>query len=96
MTQDSFSERLAYGVIQRRTPVLVGLDPRIDMLPDSLQPTHATSDMPWAEARLGTDRLAGAYAWRRFLDADVALCFGSDFPVELVDVTHGLYAAVTR
>lgn len=62
----------------------------------SMQPTHATSDMGWVPDRLGPNRLAGAYAWRRFLDADAVLCFGSDFPVELVDVTHGLYAAVTR
>lgn len=62
----------------------------------SMQPTHATSDMPWVPDRLGPDRLAGAYAWRRFLDAGVPLCFGSDFPVELPDVTHGLHAAITR
>ncbi|MCH9686257.1 MAG: amidohydrolase, partial [Deltaproteobacteria bacterium] len=62
----------------------------------SMQPTHATSDMPWAPERLGPERLAGAYAWRRFLEAGVPLCFGSDFPVELPDVTHGLYAAITR
>jgi hypothetical protein len=61
-----------------------------------MQPTHATSDMPWAEARLGAARLAGAYAWRRLLDAQVHLAFGSDFPVELADPTHGLYAAITR
>jgi hypothetical protein len=62
----------------------------------SMQPTHCTSDMPWVPARLGPDRLAGAYAWRRFLDAGVPLAFGSDFPVELPDVVHGLHAAVTR
>jgi predicted amidohydrolase YtcJ len=62
----------------------------------SMQPTHATSDMAWVPDRLGPERLAGAYAWRRFLDAGVPLCFGSDFPVELVDVTHGLFAAITR
>ncbi len=62
----------------------------------SMQPTHATSDMPWAEARVGTARLAGAYAWRRFLDEGVHLALGSDFPVELVEPTHGLYAAITR
>jgi predicted amidohydrolase YtcJ len=62
----------------------------------SMQPTHATSDMPWAEARLGKDRLVGAYAWRRFLDAGAHVAFGSDFPVEMVDPTAGLYAAVTR
>ncbi|MDH5824046.1 amidohydrolase [Luteimonas sp. RD2P54] len=62
----------------------------------SMQPTHATSDMPWAEDRVGPDRLAGAYAWRRFLDAGVPLALGSDFPVESVDPRLGLYAAVTR
>ena len=62
----------------------------------SMQPTHATSDMPWAEARLGSARLAGAYAWRRFLDAHVPLAFGSDFPVELSDPRRGIFAALTR
>jgi predicted amidohydrolase YtcJ len=62
----------------------------------SMQPTHATSDMPWVPDRIGPDRLAGAYAWRSFLEAGAHLCFGSDFPVELVDVTHGLHAALTR
>jgi len=62
----------------------------------SMQPTHATSDMPWAEKRVGRSRLAGAYAWRRFLDAGVHVAFGSDFPVELSDPRLGLFAAVTR
>jgi predicted amidohydrolase YtcJ len=62
----------------------------------SMQPTHATSDMPWAESRLGQVRLAGAYAWRRFLQAHVRLALGSDFPVESPDPRLGLYAAVTR
>jgi predicted amidohydrolase YtcJ len=62
----------------------------------SMQPTHATSDMPWVPDRIGPGRLAGAYAWRSFLEAGAHLCFGSDFPVELADVTHGLYAARTR
>jgi hypothetical protein len=62
----------------------------------SMQPTHATSDMPWAEARVGTQRIAGAYAWRRMLDAKVPLAFGSDFPVEQPSPLLGLHAAVTR
>lgn len=62
----------------------------------SMQPTHATSDMPWAEARLGAQRLEGAYAWRRFLRAHVKLALGSDFPVESADPRLGFYAAVTR
>ena len=62
----------------------------------SMQPTHATSDMPWAQARLGPERIAGAYAWRRFLEAGVPLALGSDFPVESSDPRLGLHAAVTR
>lgn len=62
----------------------------------SMQPTHATSDMPWAGARVGSERLRGAYAWRRFLQAGAALPLGSDFPVEQVNPMLGLYAAVTR
>ncbi len=62
----------------------------------SMQPTHATSDMPWVPERIGSARLPGAYAWRRFLDAKVALAFGSDFPVERVEPTLGLFAAITR
>ena len=62
----------------------------------SMQPTHATSDMPWAEKRVGASRLRGAYAWRRFLDSGAALALGSDFPVERVDPVLGLYAAVSR
>ena len=62
----------------------------------SMQPTHATSDMPWAEDRLGADRVRGAYAWRTVLDSGARLALGSDFPVEEVDPLLGLYAAVTR
>ncbi|MBK9034307.1 MAG: amidohydrolase [Myxococcales bacterium] len=62
----------------------------------SMQPTHATSDMPWAEARLGPERIKGAYAWRRVLDAGGLIVAGSDFPVEDVAPLGGIYAAVTR
>lgn len=62
----------------------------------SMQPTHATSDMPWAGERLGEARLEGAYAWRSFVQAGVPLALGSDFPVELPDPRLGLHAAVTR
>ena len=61
----------------------------------SMQPTHLTSDMPWAQERLGEERTKGAYAWRSFLERKVALPFGSDFPVESHDPRKGLYAAVT-
>jgi predicted amidohydrolase YtcJ len=62
----------------------------------AMQPTHATSDMPWAEERLGPERIKGAYAWQRFLEAGVPLALGSDFPVEQVDPLLGFHAAVTR
>jgi predicted amidohydrolase YtcJ len=64
----------------------------------SMQPTHATSDGPWAEARLGhgTVRQKGAYAWRQVLAANVPLACGSDFPVEGIDPRAGLYSAETR
>jgi len=62
----------------------------------SMQPTHATSDMPWAGDRVGPRRLEGAYAWRKVLDAGGRLALGSDFPVERVDPLLGLHAAVTR
>jgi hypothetical protein len=62
----------------------------------SMQPTHATSDMPWAEARVGKQRIAGAYAWRTMLDHEVPVALGSDFPVEEVSPLLGLWAAVTR
>jgi predicted amidohydrolase YtcJ len=62
----------------------------------SMQPTHATSDMYWAEARLGPQRVQGAYAWRTVLNAGGRLALGSDFPVEEVNPFFGIYAAVTR
>jgi hypothetical protein len=62
----------------------------------SMQPTHATSDMPWAGERLGAQRIHGAYAWRQLRDSGARVALGSDFPVESVDPRLGLYAAVTR
>jgi predicted amidohydrolase YtcJ len=68
---------------------------RLGVVP-SMQPTHCTSDMPWAADRLGADRLAGAYAWRSLLRTGVVIAGGSDFPVEDPNPFHGIYAAVTR
>jgi predicted amidohydrolase YtcJ len=61
-----------------------------------MQPTHATSDMPWAQERIGPQRIVGAYAWRTIRDSGARLALGSDFPVESVDPRLGLYAAATR
>jgi predicted amidohydrolase YtcJ len=62
----------------------------------SMQPTHATSDMRWAEQRIGPDRLKGAYAWRSLLNAGATVVFGTDFPVEPIRPVEGVYSAVTR
>lgn len=62
----------------------------------SVQPTHATSDKTMAEARVGPERLAGAYAWRALLGSGARLAGGSDFPVEPPNPFFGLHAAVTR
>jgi predicted amidohydrolase YtcJ len=62
----------------------------------SMQPTHCTSDMPWAPSRLGAGRLPGAYAWHSLLNSGAHLAGGSDFPVESYDPLLGFYAAVTR
>jgi predicted amidohydrolase YtcJ len=61
-----------------------------------MQPTHCTSDMPWAEARLGPVRVKGAYAWRSLLETGSIVPAGSDFPVEHPNPLFGFYSAITR
>jgi predicted amidohydrolase YtcJ len=62
----------------------------------SMQPVHQTSNRLMAEARLGPDRLAGAYAWRSMLQNGVPLAFGSDSPVEAPEPFVGIAVAVSR
>ena len=62
----------------------------------SVQPTHCTSDMPWAGERLGETRIGWAYRWRSLLRAGVRLSLGSDAPIESPDPRLGIWAAVTR
>lgn len=62
----------------------------------SVQPTHATSDMPWAETRLGKDRMTGAYSYNTLLQTAGIVACGSDFPVEDINPLYGFYAAVSR
>jgi len=62
----------------------------------SMQPSHLTTDMRWAQDRLGPKRAATSYAWLAFLNKGVTLAFGTDYPVEPVTPFRGLYAAVTR
>lgn len=62
----------------------------------SMQPLHQTSDRHMAEARLGEDRLTGAYAWRSILKVGGRLAFGSDSPVEPADPFAGMAVAISR
>ena len=62
----------------------------------SVQPTHATSDMYWAEDRLGPDRIKDAYIFKALLDQNGYIALGSDFPVESINPLYGFHAAVAR
>jgi len=62
----------------------------------SMQPSHQTTDMRWAEDRLGRERIVGAYAWASMLKNKVPLAFGTDYDVEPISPFRGLYACVTR
>jgi len=62
----------------------------------SVQPTHATSDMYWAEDRIGAKRMKGAYAYKSLLDKSGVLPLGTDFPVEQVNPMYTFYATVVR
>ena len=68
---------------------------QLGVLP-SMQPTHCTSDLPWAVDRVGLERIKGAYAWRTLLNTGVYIPCGSDFPVEQINPMFGFYSAVTR
>ena len=62
----------------------------------SMQASHQTSDMRWAQTRVGADRIKGAYAWRSLLNTGVVIPNGSDFPVEEVNPLISFHASVTR
>jgi predicted amidohydrolase YtcJ len=62
----------------------------------SMQPSHQTTDMRWAESRVGPDRVKGAYAWATLEKSGARLAFGTDYPIEVVSPFRGLYACVTR
>ena len=62
----------------------------------SVQPTHATSDMYWAEERVGSKRIKGAYAYKALLEKSKVIGLGTDFPVEKVNPFHTFYASVSR
>ena len=77
------------------SPEDVWLFGRYSIIP-SVQPTHATSDMYWAEKRLGAIRVKGAYAFNDLMKQNRLATFGSDFPVEYVNPLFGFHAAVAR
>ncbi len=87
--------RLRIEHAQVLAPADIGRFARLGVIA-SMQPTHATSDMAWAEKRVGPTRIKGAYAWRSILDTGAHLPLSSDFPGETLDPFHGIYAAVTR
>jgi len=62
----------------------------------SMEPPHAVEDMPWAEDRVGPDRIRGAYAWRTFLELGVPLIFNADNPGSDHSPFYGMHSAVTR
>lgn len=62
----------------------------------SVQPTHATSDMYWADQRLGKERVKGAYAYKQLLQQNGWIPLGTDFPVEDISTFKTFYAAVVR
>jgi hypothetical protein len=62
----------------------------------SVQPTHATSDMYWAQDRVGEERIKGAYAYKKLLQQSKMLALGTDYPVEQVNPFLTFYAAVSR
>jgi predicted amidohydrolase YtcJ len=62
----------------------------------SMQPSHQTSDMRWAEQRVGPERIKGAYAWATMEKFGIRLAFGTDYDVEPITPFRGLYACVTR
>lgn len=81
--------------VQGLSPSDISRFKQLNVLP-SMQPTHATSDMYWAETRLGSERVKGAYAWRSLLETGTIILGGSDFPVESPNPLWGFYAAITR
>jgi len=62
----------------------------------SMEPPHAMEDKTWAEERLGSERVLGAYAWRSLREAGASLTFNSDNPGSDHDIFYGLHSAITR
>jgi hypothetical protein len=92
---DAHDPRLRVEHAQVLAPEDVPRFAKLGVIP-SMQPTHCTSDMPWAEKRVGPQRIKGAYVWRSLLQTGVHLPLSSDFPGETLNPFYGIYAAITR
>ncbi len=95
LPEKSAGARMRIEHAQIIAPEDFGRFKQLNVIP-SMQPSHATSDMYWAQSRIGPERILGAYAWRSLLDDGNIIASGSDFPVELPNPLLGFYAAVTR
>lgn len=91
--EDEFRLRVEHA--QVTTPAQINQFKQLKVIA-SMQPSHLLTDMRWAQDRLGPKRAATSYAWLAFLNKNVPLAFGTDYPVEPVSPFRGLYAAVTR
>ena len=95
LSKNRESPRWRIEHVQVLLPADIARFKQLGILP-SMQPTHATSDMYWAESRIGSDRIKSAYSWRSLLQTGSIIISGSDFPVEGVNPLWGFYAAITR
>src|SRR5215472_9482176 len=94
-TPSARDPRLRIEHAQVLTPEDIPRFSQLGIIP-SMQPTHCTSDMGWAEKRVGPLRIQGAYAWRSLLKTQVHMPLSSDFPGETLNPFYGIYAAITR
>ncbi|HLH07004.1 MAG TPA: amidohydrolase [Terriglobales bacterium] len=90
---DDFRFRIEHAQVV--TPEQIARFRRLKVIA-SMQPNHLLTDMNWAESRIGPVRAKTSYAWKEFLENEVRVPFGTDFPVEPLTPFRGLYAAVTR
>jgi hypothetical protein len=91
----SHDPRLRIEHAQVLSPEDIGRFAKLGIIP-SMQTTHQISDMAWAQARLGPQRVLGAYAWRSLLDTGAIVANGTDAPVEAVSTLRTFHAAISR
>ncbi len=93
--QDKMDHRWKIEHAQVLDPADFNLFEAVRILP-SVQPTHLTSDMRWAEKRLGSERIKTAYAYQSLLKKAGRIVLGTDFPIERIYPLETFYAAITR